>query len=212
MSLSIANRRVLVLNQGWQPVGVINLAEAITKLFGEYTKTDLRPAEPKALIVDPNSFETLTWEDWADIKPKDGEEFISSINESFRIPEVITLTRYNKMPKHRVTFSRRAIYKRDDYTCQYCGCCPGSQELTIDHVLPRSKGGETTWLNCVLACLDCNGKKADKNLAEFGKKLLREPFKPKYQMFKGDITCGSWKKFISEAYWNVEMVNDEPEV
>ena len=75
---------------------------------------------------------------------------------------MITLTEYDRVPANAVTFSRRNIYKRDRYTCQYCGVQPGSEELTIDHVLPRSRGGTSTWENCVLACLECNKRKADR--------------------------------------------------
>ena len=72
------------------------------------------------------------------------------------MPEVITLTGYERLPSAAVAFSRRNIYKRDHYTCQYCGVRPGTEELTIDHVVPRAQGGESRWDNCVLACLACN--------------------------------------------------------
>jgi len=212
--MALARRRVLVLNKSWSPVGVISLQRAISMLFSCYAASKDHPTgEPKALVVDPDNYATFNWSDWSAMKPDNEEDVIRSAKKGFKVPEVIVLSRYDKLPNHKVTFSRRTIYKRDNYTCQYCGATPGSEELTIDHVTPRSKGGQTTWTNCVLACLKCNARKANLDLKDakrkFGMKLVREPFKPKYQLFKdGGIPCNSWKKFISAVYWNVEMQNE----
>lgn len=92
--------------------------------------------------------------------PKTRPESLQSYR--VRVPEVIVLTSYDRLPSNAVTFSRRNIFKRDRFTCQYCGKQPGSEELTIDHVLPRAQGGTSTWENCVLACIECNAKKADR--------------------------------------------------
>ena len=73
-----------------------------------------------------------------------------------RVPEVIALQHYDRVPLAAVTFSRRNVAKRDHYTCQYCGAQPGVEELTIDHVNPRSQGGQSSWTNCVAACVTCN--------------------------------------------------------
>lgn len=203
--MAMAQRKVLVLNKSWTPVGVVSLQRAITLLFGVYSS-----GAPKAVVVDTDSFATFTWDDWSKLAPEDGEDVIHSARDrKFKIPEVVVLTQYDKLPRHRVTFSRRTLYKRDSYRCQYCGDTPPTEELTIDHILPRSRGGETTWTNCVISCLPCNAKKADRLPEECGMKLRKQPVKPKYQLFKGTfIPCDSWKKFISAAYWNVEMQND----
>ncbi len=204
---ALARRKVLVLNKSWSPVGVIGLQRAIGLLFSAYMD-----GQPKAVIVDPESFSTFSWKDWAKLRPEKDEDVIRGVREYFRVPEVIVLMRYDKLPTHRVTFSRRTIYKRDNYECQYCGASPGSEELTIDHIVPRSRGGQTTWTNCVLSCLKCNAKKANHTLNEVNMKLRRQPFKPKYQLFKGDgVVCDSWRKFLSEAYWRVEISNDMPD-
>jgi 5-methylcytosine-specific restriction endonuclease McrA len=204
----VAKRRVLVLNKSWSPVGVISLQRAIGLLWATYVND-----QPKALVVDPDSFATFTWNDWSKLRPKEEEEVIKGARELFKVPEVIVLSKYDKLPTHKVTFSRRTIYKRDNYECQYCGATPGATDLTIDHVLPRSKGGKTTWENCVLSCLKCNAKKANLTLEDayrkFGMKLLRKPSKPKYQLFRNDgVMCRSWKKFISMMYWDTELENN----
>ena len=103
--------------------------------------------------MDPADYQTYTGEDWSRLRPRDGERFIQAVRFRLRVPEVVTLTGYNRLPTAAVTFSRRNIFKRDRFTCQYCGAQPGSEELTLDHVTPRAQGGESRWENCVLACL-----------------------------------------------------------
>jgi 5-methylcytosine-specific restriction endonuclease McrA len=117
------------------------------------------------------------------------------------------LTSYDRVPVNAVTFSRRNVFKRDRFTCQYCGRQPGSEELTIDHVVPRSHGGRSSWENCVLACVACNHRKADRTPAEAKMDLRGNPSRPQWRPFyaarSGRIE--SWSKFISEAYWNAEL-------
>jgi 5-methylcytosine-specific restriction endonuclease McrA len=159
------------------------------------------------LIVDPSDFQQYTWEDWTKLRPREGEPFIRAVRFCLRVPEVITLTRYDRVPDKTVTFSRRNIYKRDRYTCQYCGARPRSEELTIDHVIPRSQGGTSTWENCVLACLDCNAKKGNRTPEQARMPLRRKPFRPAWKPMYvwHNVRIASWSKFLSEAYWNVEL-------
>ena len=95
-------------------------------------------------------------------KPREGEDCIQAVRFKLRAREVVALTDYDRLPVAHVTFSRRNIFKRDHYACQYCGAQPGSEELTIDHVVPRAQGGVSSWENCVLACMACNKRKADR--------------------------------------------------
>lgn len=197
-------RKVLVLNKGWNAIGVVTLERAIVMLFSAH-----ECGTPKAKIIDPTrEFQTFTWEDWSRIKPKMDEETIRSANMTFRVPEVILLSKYDKMPQHKIHFSRRTIYKRDNNQCQYCGATPGTEELTIDHVVPRSKGGKTTWENCVLACIGCNSFKADRTPEQARMKLRKKPKKPSIPLFRGDVRIKSWEAFLGEAYWNTELDND----
>jgi hypothetical protein len=205
MTTILQQRKCLVLNKNWRPIGTVTLEDAISKVFSTY-----QDGTPKAHIIEPESYQTFTWSDWAKIQPSVDEEKISTVNMAFRIPEIIVLSKYEKMPKPKVHFSRRTLYKRDKMQCQYCGCKPGSEELTIEHVVPRSKGGLTTWENCVLACVPCNRKKADKTPAQAGMKLLREPKKPDMNLYRFDVykPVKSWQAFLGEAYWNVELENE----
>ena len=150
-----------------------------------------------------------------------------------KIPEVILLTNYDKLPNKSATFCRREIWKRDNYKCQYCGIkC--QDDLTLDHVIPRSLGGETSWVNCVLACSSCNSQKADrvpvgyeshgtlavrlkghKNwIGESPMQLAKEPVKPKFSLFKGRKPTNlkeSWKHWLNKMYWEIPLINDMKE-
>ena len=211
---ALAQRKVLVLNKKWTAVGVVSLQRAIIMLFSfDHTSKGSKPG-PKAEIIDEGCT-PWTWEEWAMLRPEDGEEGIKACQGTFKIPEVIRLTKYDKMPQHKIHFSRRTIYKRDGNQCMYCGIKPGTEELTIDHVLPRSKGGLTTWENCVLACVACNSLKADKMMHEVrskkypnGMKLLTVPKKPHFDVYKGEIPYRSWGQWLNIAYWNCELQND----
>ena len=151
MTSSVLERPTLVLNRNWQPVAVSTVSRSLIKVWNG-----------SARIVDPTSFQLYSWADWAQLRPADGDPVIRTQWLSLRVPEVITLTRYDRLPIKIVAFSRRNVFKRDGYTCQYCGCRPGSEELTIDHVVPRSRNGLSSWTNCVLACIDCNTRKANR--------------------------------------------------
>jgi len=201
-------RKVLVLNKCWTPINTIPLRDAITLVFGEH-----KDGEPKARIIEPESYASMTWQDWSALRPKVDDEAIRSANIEFRVPEIIVLSKYDKLPKPRVHFSRRTLFKRDRNTCQFCGIRPKNDELTIDHVVPRSQGGQTTWENCVLACYKCNSKKADRTPKQAGMKLLSVPKKPDVRYFKCDLShrVSSWEAFLGEAYWNVGLENDMQE-
>ena len=190
------NRPTLVLNRIWQPVGVAPVARSLTLVAAE-----------RARFVDPADYQQYTWADWTRFIPKDDEPFIQAVTFRIRVPEVITLTEYDRVPTNAVTFSRRNIYKRDRYTCQYCHTQLGSENLTIDHVLPRSRGGTSTWENCVLACLECNKRKSNRTPAEAHMPLRKPPVRPVWRPLyaRHHTRIESWSKFLSEAYWTVEL-------
>lgn len=194
------SKKVLVLNKSWSPLRTVTLRTAIGMLHSEDN-------EPKAKIIDPESYQTMTWSDWSKLKVKATDEVIRSANAVFRIPEVILLTTYDKVPMPKVHFSRRTMFKRDEHKCQYCS---SREDLTIDHIIPRAQGGKTTWENCVAACYKCNAKKADKTPKQAGMKLLKQPERPNWRLFKCDLKhrVKSWEMFIGDAYWNIELIND----
>ena len=127
MVAAVLNRPTLVLNRSWQPVGVASVSRSLVLLWND-----------NARVVDPQDYQLYTWADWSRLIPREDEPFIQAVRMRLRVPEVVALTRYDRIPTNAVTFSRRNIYKRDRYTCQYCGAQPGTEELTVDHVKPRS--------------------------------------------------------------------------
>ena len=192
----ILNRPTLVLNRNWQAVNVATVARALVLLWNE-----------SARVVDPADYQMYEWEDWAKLRPADGDRFIQAVRFRLRVPEVIVLSDYDRLPAAAVTFSRRNIFKRDHFTCQYCGVQPGPDELTIDHVVPRARGGDSRWDNCVLACLTCNADKADRTPEQAHMRLRRAPVQPKWNPLYAahEQRIESWSKFVSEAYWNAEL-------
>lgn len=200
--MSVLSSRVLVLNKSWVACGIWNLKHVISKLH-----KDEADGTPKAKIVNVETFELYNWDDWSKIKPKKNDKTLKTPNDEFKVPEVIVLTNYNKFPKPRLNFSRRSLYKLYGQNCQYCGKNFRTEELTIDHVLPRSQGGKTSWENCVLACVDCNSKKANRTPEQAKMKLIcGTPRKPTNKIFDvGRIPCKSWKSFLDAAYWNVDI-------
>ena len=196
MVAQVLSRPTLVLNRNWQPVNVATVARALTLVWNE-----------SARIVDPRDYQTYAWSDWSRLAPQDGEPFIRAARARFRAPEVISLVRYDRLPVGAVTFSRRNIFKRDHFTCQYCSVQPGAEELTIDHVLPRSQGGTSTWENCVLACVTCNKRKADRTPDQAGMRLKKRPVRPAWKPLYAShaVRIESWSKFVSEAYWNATL-------
>ena len=196
MVASVLQHPTLVLNRNWQPVNVATVERALVMLWNE-----------SARVVDPHDYQMYTWADWSRLAPREGEPFIQAIRMRLRVPEVVTLVTYDRLPAAAVSFSRRNIFKRDHYTCQYCGVQPGSEELTIDHVLPRAQGGTSTWDNCVLACVACNKRKADRTPEQAGLRLRKQPVRPAWKPLYAspNVRVASWSKFVSEAYWNVTL-------
>ena len=196
MTAKMLQRPALILNRNWQPVNVATVARALVLLWNE-----------AARVVDPESYQLYTWADWSKVAPRDGDAFIQAVRARLRVPEVIVLAEYDRLPDAAVSFSRRNVFKRDHWTCQYCGAQPGGGELTIDHVLPRAQGGASSWENCVLACLACNMKKADRTPEQAKLKLKKRPTRPAWKPLYAahNVRIASWSKFLSEAYWTVPL-------
>jgi 5-methylcytosine-specific restriction endonuclease McrA len=196
MNANVLEHPTLVLNRNWQPVNVATVARALVMLWNE-----------TARVVDVADYQTFSWSDWSQLLPSEGDAFVQSVSVRLRVPEVITLVDYDRQPTMAVTFSRRNIFKRDRYVCQYCGHQPGSDELTIDHIVPRAQSGVSSWTNCVLACVACNKRKADRTPRQAGMRLRREAVRPMWKPVYADhhVRLDSWSKFISEVYWNAEL-------
>ena len=161
--------RALVLNAGWQPIGTVSWQNAFRLILSGRAK--------------PINYY---------------DDIVQTPNDEYFVPAVIVLVGYNSVPKRRLLFCKRLVYERDNYTCQYCGEELTQAKCTVDHVVPRSKGGPSTFENCVTACFQCNTQKANKNLCDTKFKLKNNPRKPFLHPLHGRISKinPEWKEFI----------------
>jgi len=152
-----------------------------------------------ARVVEPDEFRLYTWTDWAGQVPQPDAPCVRAARLRLRVPEVVCLAHYDRLPSTAVTFSRRNVAKRDHYTCQYCGAQPGGEAITVDHVVPRSRGGPSNWTNCVAACIPCNARKADRTPEMAGMRLRKGPTRPDWKPFYSaqGARMESWAKFIN---------------
>jgi 5-methylcytosine-specific restriction endonuclease McrA len=183
----ILNRPALVLNRHWQPVGVAPVARAVVMLWNDVARA-----------VTPEDFGVHTWTEWLRLAPAPGAPVVRASRLRLRVPEVVCLCRYDRLPGASVTFSRRNVAKRDHHTCQYCGDQPGWDRITIDHVVPRAQGGATSWTNCVAACVPCNARKADRTPEQAGMRLRTRPSRPEWRPLDAapGARAPSWSRFL----------------
>jgi 5-methylcytosine-specific restriction endonuclease McrA len=196
------DRQVLVLNRLWQAVNICTVRRAFTLLFQGHAQVVSSDKD--------NNFFTHDFGSWKDLSDREPEpEMVQTISFKIRIPRVIVLMIFDRLPKKEVKFTRHNIFERDKDTCQYCGRIFDRKDLNLDHVLPRDKGGQTTWENIVCSCIPCNTRKGNRLPHEAGMHLIRKPARPKWQPFVKVTLDGphdeSWKHFIDLAYWNVEL-------
>lgn len=155
--MSSYSRKVLILNADYSAFGICSVYRAF-------------------LLVYTHKAETLV---------ESEDEVLRSVNQRFQVPSIIRLHRYINRPyRGGVVLNRQNIFKRDNNCCQYCG---STKDLTLDHVIPRSRGGRTSWDNLITACKPCNSKKGDLTPEEAGMPLMQEPFKPSFVMFLRDF-------------------------
>ncbi len=187
----LLDRATLVLNRSWRPVHVTTVRRALCMVFRD-----------AARIVEPDSLATYSFTEWIELPPPPTVPCIRSPSVRMSPPEVVLLLHYDRVPCHEAPFTRRNLFLRDDFTCQYCGNRFGSDRLSVDHVLPRSRGGSTSWENCVLACVSCNSRKADRTLKEAGLRLLRPPVRPRWSPYlnlRPSQRMESWHRFAPES-------------
>lgn len=195
------HENVLVLNRLWQAVNVCTVERAFSLLFSGHAE----------VVAETNGeFQTFDFREWCEFsRGHHGEDVVHTVSLKIRVPRVILLLFFDRLPHKEVKFTRHNIFERDHNTCQYCGKRFDRKDLNLDHVIPRDRGGTTTWENIVCACIPCNTRKANRTPAEAGMRLIRKPKRPKWRPFV-NITVAtsgheSWKHFLDLAYWNVEL-------
>jgi len=198
--LDMLSSSVLVLNRNYFPVHVTTLRRAFVMLYSGIVKA-----------LD-KEYHTFDFQSWSELSVAAHDESVGLVGRIVRVPRVVVLVAYDRLPRRGIRFSRINILLRDKHTCQYCNRRLARNQLNLDHVIPRSRGGLTTWENVVTSCHACNRKKGGRTPKEAGMKLMHTPFKPSSVPFL-DLSTRSvhyeeWKpffNFIDFSYWNAEL-------
>lgn len=162
------NSNVLVLNRSYLPIHVTTVRRAFSLIY-----------QGTALAVN-GSYETFDFDAWRVQRSQGVDDGIGTPSGAIRLPRVIVLLGYDRVPKRHVRYSRLNIFARDKFTCQYCGERPHRSQLNLDHVIPRSLGGRTTWENVVCSCVECNRRKGGRTPAQARLRLARRPVRPRW--------------------------------
>jgi 5-methylcytosine-specific restriction endonuclease McrA len=203
---SVLDARVLVLNKLYSAVRVVDARRAFTLLC---------KGSAEVISVESGSYVSYSLNTWAEAAEfqrtfeHEDHDWVSTPNLVIAVPKIIRLLGYERLPREPVKLNRRNIYARDQNRCQYCGKHFSTKELTLDHVVPRVQGGENSWTNLVCACVRCNARKGGRTPNQARMKLIRDPVKPRRNpaitLRLGSPKYQSWKAFLDEAYWTVEL-------
>ncbi|NJN83973.1 MAG: HNH endonuclease [Caldilineaceae bacterium] len=179
-------KQVLVLNASYEPLSLVSVRRAVVLLLRE-----------KAEMLEAT------------------QQMLRSTSRVMPVPLVIRLVKYVRLPHRKVPSTRTAIMLRDAYTCQYCGESPGRIHLTVDHVVPRSRGGIHDWENLATACKRCNQKKGSHTPEEASMQLMRKPFEPSYValvLLSNPMAAARWESLMgsSKEHFEYEWVNSSP--
>lgn len=197
---------VLVLNRLYMAVRVINVRRAFSLLARDLAEV---------VSVEDGTYVNHTFRSWVEASAFkrrfeiDQHDWMHTVRTEIAVPRIIRLLNYDKIPTQDVKFNRRNLYARDGNKCQYCGRKFPTSELSLDHVIPRSRGGRATWENIVCSCLNCNVRKGSRTPEEARMTLITKPRKPKRSplitLKIQDDRYKSWRTFLDHAYWTVEL-------
>lgn len=197
---------VLVLNRSFVAVHIVNVRRALTLLFRQLAEV---------VHIDEGQFAAYSFESWRELSAMRAsfrgpeEDWIRAVGYELQAPRVIRLLSCDRGPRQGLRFNRRNVFARDGNICQYCGRGFPTSELSLDHVVPRSRGGTTSWENIVCACVNCNVRKGGRTPHEARMNLVRQPVRPKrsplLSIKLGNPKYRSWKSFVDSAYWLVDL-------
>ncbi|MFM1823162.1 MAG: hypothetical protein RI967_1428 [Planctomycetota bacterium] len=201
--------KVLVLNRNYGAIRVVDARRAFILLAKEIA--EVIAVEHGAYVAYPFS----TWTELSDFRrefEREEHDWVRTARITIAVPKIVRLLGYDRLPREQVKLNRRNIYARDLNRCQYCGKTFATRELTLDHVKPRVQGGGNSWTNLVCACVRCNARKGGRTPDQAGMRLIRVPVRPARNpaitLRLGSPKYQSWKAFLDEAYWTVELSED----
>ena len=203
---SALNCTVLVLNRNYLAVRIVHARRAFSLLFRNIAEV---------VSIDQGNYNSYDFDQWCQVSrlkrnfEQDKHEWVAAVNFYIAVPKIVRLIGYDKMPRSQVKFNRRNIFARDGSRCQYCGKKFPTTELSLDHVIPKSAGGQTSWANIVCSCVKCNSKKGGRTPQQANMRLISKPEKPKknpmLHLHIGTERYLTWKQFLDNAYWSVEL-------
>lgn len=206
MNTAVLDEKVLVLNRMYAAVRVVSARRAFTMLCKQAAEV---------IAFDDGKYLNYDFESWAEVSElrkqfeREQHDWVRTARIEIAVPKIIRLLGYDRFPKQMVKLNRRNLYARDNNRCQYCGKHFATKELTLDHVIPRVQGGEHTWENLVCACVKCNARKGGRTPQQAHMHLVRQPVRPKrnpsIMLRLGSAKYQSWKAFLDDAYWTVEL-------
>ena len=200
------NQQVLMLNRVYSAIRIVDARRAFTMLANQVAEV---------IALEDGTFRNYDLSSWTDIAElqrefeADDHEWVRTPRMTIAVPKIIRVLAFDRRPYPEIRLNRRNIYARDGSRCQYCGNKFPTRELSLDHVVPRVQGGEESWSNLVCACVKCNARKGGRTPAQSNMQLIRKPRKPKkhpaIKLRVGSRRYDSWKAFLDEAYWTVEL-------
>ncbi|RYD32558.1 MAG: HNH endonuclease [Verrucomicrobiaceae bacterium] len=192
MSSALERPSVLVLNRHWQAIDVKTPAEAFSLMA---------TGAAMGLDISTGDLRPVPWVEWLSLPVRSGDLPVRTVRGAVRAPTVLVLTRFGRVPMRRLRFSLRGLWMRDRGMCQYTGRQLSPGEGNIDHVMPRSRGGRTTWENCVLSHKVVNHKKGNRTPEEAGLRLLRRPEAPRSvpatAFIRNTLGVQDWDMFLA---------------
>ncbi len=198
---------VLVLNRFYLAVHVIGARRAICLLVRELAEV---------IHWEEGQFSNYDFPSWLSASELRAEsksphdDWVRSINFELQVPRVVRLLTYDRLPKQTVRFNRRSIFARDDHQCMYCGVRFPTSQLSIDHVIPKSRGGQTCWENVVSSCVTCNVRKGGRTPQEARMHLVHHPSRPKRSPLLSlklrNPKYESWKVFLEHPHAAVDVM------
>ena len=195
-----------MLNKHFMAIRVVNVRRAMSLLFRNLAEV---------IHVEDGQYLAYDFESWCEVSEMrrrfepDKYDWLRTVRFDIAVPRIIRLLLFDRLPRQEVRFNRRNIFARDNNRCQYCGRKFPTSELSLDHVVQRSRGGTTDWNNVVCCCVKCNVRKGGRIPSEAGMRLIGEPAKPRRSpaitLRVTSEKYASWKQFLDAAYWNVEL-------
>jgi 5-methylcytosine-specific restriction endonuclease McrA len=166
----IDRHNVLILNKHWIPINTTTARHSFALMYSE---------NAKGIMIEEDKVVPLEWHEWVCLKLNQSDRTIKTVRGFIKIPTVIVLNHYDKIPKQTIKFTQKSLWERDNFTCQYTGKKVTRTNGNIDHIIPRSQGGKTSWENCVIAHKEINALKADRTPEQAGLILIKKPKAPR---------------------------------